>query len=61
MEKGDTKMKLSGKTAIITGAGGSIGRAAAEKMAAEGAAIAAVDLNLETAETTANLICDLSQ
>jgi NAD(P)-dependent dehydrogenase (short-subunit alcohol dehydrogenase family) len=51
-------MKLSGKTAIVTGAGGSIGRAIAVKLAAEGASVAAVDINLETAEETATIIRD---
>jgi NAD(P)-dependent dehydrogenase (short-subunit alcohol dehydrogenase family) len=51
-------MKLSEKTAIVTGAGGSIGRAVAVKLAAEGAAVAAIDINLETAEETARIIRD---
>jgi NAD(P)-dependent dehydrogenase (short-subunit alcohol dehydrogenase family) len=50
------QMKLSQKTAIVTGAGGSIGRAIALKLAAEGAAVAPVDIDLETARQTADAI-----
>jgi NAD(P)-dependent dehydrogenase (short-subunit alcohol dehydrogenase family) len=39
--------------ALITGAGGGIGRATAEVLAAEGVLVAAGDLNLATAEETA--------
>jgi pyridoxal 4-dehydrogenase len=38
-------MKLEGRVAIVTGAAQGIGRAIAEKLKAEGASIAAVDLN----------------
>lgn len=51
-------MKLSGKIAIVTGAGGCIGGAIAKKLSAEGAVVAVVDLNLEKAEETAGLIRD---
>ncbi|HEY3259756.1 MAG TPA: glucose 1-dehydrogenase [Pseudonocardiaceae bacterium] len=44
--------KLDEKVALITGAGSGIGRAAAELFAAEGAAVAVVDLRAEAAEET---------
>jgi NAD(P)-dependent dehydrogenase (short-subunit alcohol dehydrogenase family) len=49
-------MRLEGKVALITGAGGGIGRAAALRFAAEGASIVAVDLDAATAEETADLV-----
>ena len=50
--------ELAGKAALVTGAGVGIGRAIALKMASEGARVMVVDLNEETAEETAALICD---
>jgi NAD(P)-dependent dehydrogenase (short-subunit alcohol dehydrogenase family) len=38
-------MRLQGRTALITGAGGPMGRAIAERFAAEGAALALVDIS----------------
>lgn len=46
-------MKITGSVAIITGGGGSIGRAVAMKLTGEGATVAVADINLETAEATA--------
>jgi 3-hydroxybutyrate dehydrogenase len=46
-------MKLAGKTAVITGAAGGIGRAIAELYVAEGATVAIADLKLDAAEATA--------
>ena len=51
-------MKLRDKTAIITGAGGGMGRAAALLFAREGARIGGVDANEKTACETASLITD---
>jgi NAD(P)-dependent dehydrogenase (short-subunit alcohol dehydrogenase family) len=49
-------MRLQDKVALITGAGSGIGRAAAIRFAAEGAAVVAVDLDAESAEGTATLV-----
>jgi pyridoxal 4-dehydrogenase len=49
-------MKLEGRSAIVTGAGQGIGRAIAEKLAAEGASVAVADINPETAQATAQAI-----
>ena len=44
--------RFTDKTAIVTGAGSGIGKAVAERLAAEGAAVAAFDLNLDATEAT---------
>jgi NAD(P)-dependent dehydrogenase (short-subunit alcohol dehydrogenase family) len=49
-------MRLEGKKAIVTGGAGGIGRATSLAMAAEGAAVAVVDLNGEAAEAVATEI-----
>jgi 3-oxoacyl-[acyl-carrier protein] reductase len=49
-------MKLEGKVALITGAGSGIGQATALLFAREGAAIAVNDINLSSAERTADTI-----
>lgn len=46
-------MRLQNKKAIVTGGGSGIGRATALAMAAEGADVAVVDINLEAAEAVA--------
>jgi len=49
-------MRLEGKVAVVTGAGAGIGRATAELFAREGAAVAVVDLNIQTAQETVDAI-----
>jgi NAD(P)-dependent dehydrogenase (short-subunit alcohol dehydrogenase family) len=49
-------MKLQGKVALITGAGSGMGRAASLLFAREGAKLAAVDVNAESAADTAKMI-----
>jgi len=46
-------MRLQGKTALVTGGAGAIGRAVALRLASEGAAVAVADLNLDQAEKVA--------
>ena len=49
-------MKLQGKVALVTGAGSGIGQAIALLFAKESAAIAVNDIDLPSAEKTANAI-----
>jgi NAD(P)-dependent dehydrogenase (short-subunit alcohol dehydrogenase family) len=48
------KFRLDGKVAIVTGAGGGIGRAISAAFAGAGAAVAACDLNAVSAQATAD-------
>jgi len=48
--------RLSGKTCIITGTGGSVGRAAAVAFAREGASVVGCDVNIAAAQATADLV-----
>ncbi len=48
--------RLSGKVALITGAGSGIGQATALRFAVEGASVISTDINLQSAETTVDLI-----
>ncbi|WP_454738637.1 3-hydroxybutyrate dehydrogenase [Cupriavidus necator] len=50
------KMKLQGKSAIVTGAASGIGKAIAELLASEGAAVAVADLNEDAARKVADAI-----
>jgi 3-oxoacyl-[acyl-carrier protein] reductase len=49
-------MRLQNKVALVTGAGQGIGRAVAQRFAAEGARVACADINLTSAEETAAAI-----
>lgn len=51
-------MRLKNKTAIVTGAAGGIGRATANALAAEGANVIAVDLNLDGIQDVAHQIVE---
>ena len=46
-------MRIDGKIALVTGAGGGIGRAICLRLASEGASVAVADLRLENAEKVA--------
>jgi NAD(P)-dependent dehydrogenase (short-subunit alcohol dehydrogenase family) len=48
--------RLSGKVCVITGTGGSMGRAAALAFAHEGASVVGCDLNVDPAEATVQMV-----
>ena len=50
--------RLSGRVAVVTGAGGGVGRATALRLAAEGASVVGVDVQAEANEETARLVRD---
>ena len=52
------KGRLAGKKAVVTGAGRGIGQAISLRLAREGAHVAAVDIDRDSAEATAGLIRD---
>jgi len=48
---------LEGKSAFVTGAGGGIGRAIAERLAANGASVTIAEINPTTGRATADALC----
>jgi NAD(P)-dependent dehydrogenase (short-subunit alcohol dehydrogenase family) len=48
--------RLSGKVCVITGTGGSVGRAAAAAFAREGASVVGCDTNVESGQATVDLV-----
>ena len=50
--------RLAGKVAIVTGGAGGIGRAIAERYAAEGASVVVADVNGDAAESVAEALTD---
>ena len=48
--------RVEGKVAVVTGAGGGIGRAASEIFAREGASVVVADINVTSGEETAHLV-----
>jgi 3-oxoacyl-[acyl-carrier protein] reductase len=60
-------MNLEGRVAVVTGGGAGIGRAIVQRLTAEGARVAALDIRAETAEKSIELagaglavVCDVS-
>ena len=53
---GDLTKRLGGKICIVTGSGGSIGRATCLRFASEGAAIVGCDINGNSAEETVEIV-----
>lgn len=51
------RLRLEGKTAVISGVGSGMGRAIAKMFAEEGAAVCATDYNAETGQKTVDEIC----
>ena len=51
--QGEAKMRLHGKTAIVTGAGSGFGAGIAQQFAAEGATVMVADINLDAAQAIA--------
>ena len=66
LDRGRSKPPLLGKVAVVTGAASGIGRACAELLCAQGAAVAALDIRPETAnlfsqEEILGQVCDVTR
>jgi meso-butanediol dehydrogenase/(S,S)-butanediol dehydrogenase/diacetyl reductase len=58
MQRGESRMKLSERVAIVTGGGSGIGQATAHLFAEEGATVVVVDWHKDAGEATARAIRD---
>jgi len=59
--QGGGKMRLHGKTAIVTGAGSGFGAGIAQQFAAEGATVMVADINLDAAQAIAEPLAATAQ
>jgi len=59
--QGEAKMRLHGKTAIVTGAGSGFGAGIAQQFAAEGATLMVADINLDAAQAIAEPLAATAQ